>query len=55
MRFVDAAEIRKVLTFPLLIDAIEAAHRRPRIAVLDGSLGSEREFYLARSAVDRGR
>jgi len=55
VRFVDAAEIRKVLTFPLLIDAIEAAHRRPRIAVLDGSLGSETEFYFARSAVDHGR
>ncbi|TXL77593.1 dehydrogenase [Vineibacter terrae] len=55
MRFVDAVEIRKVLSFPLLIDAIEAAHRRPRIAVLDGCLGSEREFYFARSAVDRGR
>lgn len=55
MRFVDAAEVRRLLSFPVLIDALEAAHRRAKITVLDGMLGSEKEFYFARSAVDAGR
>ena len=55
MRFVDAAEVRRLLSFPVLIDALEAAHRRPKITVLDGMLGSEKELYFARSAVDAGR
>jgi ornithine cyclodeaminase/alanine dehydrogenase-like protein (mu-crystallin family) len=55
MRFIDASEIRRVLTFPLLVTALEAAHRRPRIEVQDGSLGSEKELYFVRHAVDRGR
>jgi ornithine cyclodeaminase/alanine dehydrogenase-like protein (mu-crystallin family) len=55
MRFVDASEIRRVLTFPLLVAALEAAHRRPKIEVQDGSLGSEKELYFVRHAVDRGR
>jgi ornithine cyclodeaminase/alanine dehydrogenase-like protein (mu-crystallin family) len=55
MRFVDAAEIRKVLTFPTLVAALEAAHRRPKIEVQDGFLGSEKEQYFVRHAVDRGR
>ena len=55
MRFIDASEIRRVLTFPLLVAALEAAHRRPKIEVQDGSLGSEREIYFVRHAVDRGR
>jgi len=55
LRFVDAREIRELLTFPLLIDAIEAAHRRPRIEVQDGMLGSEGGQYFVRHAVDRGR
>ena len=55
MRFVDAAEVRRLLSFPVLIDALEAAHRRPRISVLDGMMGSEKELYFARSAVDAGR
>jgi ornithine cyclodeaminase/alanine dehydrogenase-like protein (mu-crystallin family) len=55
MRFVDAAEIRKALSFPVLIDALEAAHRRPKVDVLDGHLGSEKELYFVRSAVDGGR
>jgi ornithine cyclodeaminase len=55
MRFVDAAEIRKVLTFPILIAALEAAHRRPKMEVQDAFLGGESELYFVRSAVDAGR
>ena len=55
MRFVDAAEVRKVLTFPILVAALEAAHRRPKIEVQDGFLGTEKEQYFVRHAVDRGR
>jgi ornithine cyclodeaminase/alanine dehydrogenase-like protein (mu-crystallin family) len=55
MRFVDAAEVRRLLSFPVLIDALEVAHRRSKIEVLDGMLGSEKELYFARSAVDARR
>jgi ornithine cyclodeaminase len=55
MRFVDAAEIRRALNFPALIDAIEAAHRRPKIEIQDGFLGSEKAQYFVRHAVDPGR
>ena len=55
MLFVDAAEVRKVLTFSILVDALEAAHRRPKMEVQDGFLGSEKEQYFVRHAVDRGR
>jgi len=55
MRFIDASEIRRLLTFPALVAALEAAHRRPRMEVQDGVLGSEKELYFARNAVDRGR
>ncbi len=55
MRIIDAAEIRRVLTFPLLIDAIEAAHRRPRIAIADSLLGEENGHYFVRNALDPGR
>jgi ornithine cyclodeaminase/alanine dehydrogenase-like protein (mu-crystallin family) len=55
MRLVDAAEIRKVLTFPILIAELEAAHRRPKMEVQDGFLGSEKEQYFVRHAVDAGR
>ena len=55
MRFIDAAEVRRLLTFPVLIDAIEAGHRRPKMEVQDGFLGSEKEQYFVRHAVDAGR
>jgi ornithine cyclodeaminase/alanine dehydrogenase-like protein (mu-crystallin family) len=55
VRFIDAAEVRKVLSFPTLIAALEAAHRRPKMEVEDGRLGSENELYFVRHAVDRGR
>ena len=55
MLFVTAEEIRHLLSFPVLIDAIEAAHRRPKMEAQDALLGSERAQYLVRSAVDDGR
>jgi ornithine cyclodeaminase len=38
-----------------LVTALEEAHRRPKIEVQDGLLGSEGEQYFVRHAVDRGR
>ena len=55
MRFVSADEIRRVLSFPLLIDAIEAAHRRPKIEIQDAMLGRGDAQYFVRHAVDAGR
>ena len=54
-RFVGAEEIRKILSFPALIAAMEAAHRRPKMELQNGLLGNEREQYFVRHAVDRGR
>ncbi|WGS23261.1 MULTISPECIES: dehydrogenase [unclassified Bradyrhizobium] len=56
MHFVDDSEVNRVLTFPILIEAIEAAHRRPKIAVHDGYLGDGKgQQLVTRSAVDAGR
>ncbi len=55
MRFVSAEEIRRALTFPALVAAMEASHRRPRIAIRDLVMGEERAHYFVRSAVDAGR
>ena len=55
MRFVGADEIRSLLTFPMLVGALEEAHRRPRIEVQDGLLGGEKGQYFVRHAVDSGR
>ncbi len=55
MRFVGAEEIRSVLSFPMLVAALESGHRRPKIEIQDGFLGSETEQYFVRHAVDRGR
>jgi hypothetical protein len=54
MRFVSAEEIRRVLTLPALIAAMEAGHRRPRMEARDLVLGEEQALYFVRSAVDRG-
>ncbi|MEO8523469.1 MAG: ornithine cyclodeaminase family protein [Caldimonas sp.] len=51
----NADEIRNLLTFPMLVDALEAAHRRPKIEVQDAFLGSEKALYFVRHAVDHGR
>jgi ornithine cyclodeaminase/alanine dehydrogenase-like protein (mu-crystallin family) len=55
MRFVGADEIRDLLTFPMLVAALEAAHRQPKMEVQDARLGSEQGQYFVRHAVDRGR
>jgi ornithine cyclodeaminase len=55
MRFVGAEEIRGVLTFPLLVAALEAAHRRPKMEVQESWLGNESGQYFVRHAVDSGR
>jgi len=55
MHFVDDTEVTRVLTFPILIAAFEAAHRRQKAEVLDAYLGNEKGQYVIRSAVDRGR
>jgi ornithine cyclodeaminase len=55
MHLIAAADIRRLLTFPVLVDALEAAHRRPKMQVNDSFLGSETELYFVRSAVDAGR
>jgi ornithine cyclodeaminase len=55
MRVVDAAEIRRVLNFPILVSALESAHGRPKMEVQDALLGSERAQYLVRHAIDQGR
>jgi ornithine cyclodeaminase len=55
MLFISAADIRRLLSFPVLVDALEAAHRRPKMQVNDSFLGSEKELYFVRSAVDAGR
>jgi len=55
MRFITADDIRSVLSFPLLVDALEAAHRRPPMPVQDGFLGEESGLYFVRHAADPGR
>jgi ornithine cyclodeaminase/alanine dehydrogenase-like protein (mu-crystallin family) len=55
MRFIDAEEIRRVLDFPVLIAALEDAHRRPKIEVQDAHLGTEMANYFVRHAVEAGR
>jgi hypothetical protein len=48
MRFVSREEIRRALTFPILIAAMEASHRRPRIEIHDHSMGEEKALYVVR-------
>ena len=55
LHFVSDTEVTKVLTFPILIAALEAAHSRPKMDVLDAFLGDETGQYVVRSAVDPGR
>jgi len=55
MRMINAADIRRLLTFPLLVDALEAAHRRPRMEAQDTFMGSDSALYFIRNAVDTGR
>ena len=55
LHFVNDAEVTRALTFPILIAAMEEAHRRPKAEVLDGYLGNEKAQYVIRSAADPGR
>jgi len=55
MRFVGAAEIRRVLSFSTLVAALESGHQRRKIEIQDAKLGSEQQQYFVRHAVDRGR
>jgi ornithine cyclodeaminase/alanine dehydrogenase-like protein (mu-crystallin family) len=54
MRFISGEEIRKALTFPILIAAMEASHRRPKIEIHDLLMGEEKALYFVRSAADHG-
>jgi ornithine cyclodeaminase/alanine dehydrogenase-like protein (mu-crystallin family) len=54
-RFIGADDITRVLSFPALIAALEAAHRRPKMELQNSLLGNEREQYFVRHAVDSGR
>src|SRR5579883_3266213 len=55
MIFIGAEEVRRLLSFPLLIGALEAGHRRPKIEIQNAYLGDEKQQYFVRHAVDRGR
>jgi ornithine cyclodeaminase len=55
VRYISGEDIHRVLTFPAVVEAMEAAHRRPRMECGDLSLGDEKAHYFVRSAVDRGR
>jgi ornithine cyclodeaminase len=55
VRYVSGEEIHRVLTFPAVVAAMEAGHRRPRMETRDLSMGEEKAHYFVRSAIDRGR
>lgn len=55
LHFVSDTDVTRVLTFPILIAALEEAHRRPKMEVLDAFLGGEGAQYVVRNAVDPGR
>jgi ornithine cyclodeaminase len=55
VRYVSSEEIHRVLTFPAVVGAMEAGHRRPRMETRDLSMGDEKAYFVVRSAVDRGR
>ena len=54
IRFVSGEEIRRVLTFPALVAAMAASHRRARTEIRDVLMGAERALYFVRSAADHG-
>lgn len=53
--YLDTAAVEAALTFPALIGAIEAAHRRTPIVVRDTMVGHGENAYFVRNAVDAGR
>jgi len=54
MRFIGGDEIRRALTFPALIAAMEDGHRRPRMESHDQLMGDEQALYFVRSAAAHG-
>jgi ornithine cyclodeaminase/alanine dehydrogenase-like protein (mu-crystallin family) len=54
MRLVTAEEIGRVMTFPALVAAMEASHRRAKIEIHDLLMGEEKALYFVRSAADKG-
>jgi ornithine cyclodeaminase len=54
VRYVSAAEIHGVLSFTVVVAAMEAGHRRPPMETRDVSMGDEKAYYVVRSAIDRG-
>lgn len=55
MRFFERDEIDRLLGFPMLLDAMEAAHRRAPMAVAETMLGGIEASYFVRNAIDPGR
>jgi ornithine cyclodeaminase len=55
VRYVSGEEIHRVLTFPIVVEAMEAGHRRPRMETRDVGMGQEKAYYVTRSAIDPGR
>jgi ornithine cyclodeaminase/alanine dehydrogenase-like protein (mu-crystallin family) len=55
VQFIDADEVNATLTFPVLVDALEEAHRRPPIVIEDTMIGDHTAMYFVRNAVDPGR
>ena len=60
MEFIEGTPLQGPLSFERALryavqicDALDAAHRRPRIEVANDYLGSERGHYFVRHAVDR--
>jgi ornithine cyclodeaminase/alanine dehydrogenase-like protein (mu-crystallin family) len=54
LRVVSAEEIRRALSFPALVAAMEEGHRRPKMEIHDVLMGEEKALYFLRSATDRG-
>jgi ornithine cyclodeaminase/alanine dehydrogenase-like protein (mu-crystallin family) len=52
--FIGREEIRRRLTFPRLVAAMEESHRRPPIEIHDHLMGGERALFFVRSAADHG-
>ncbi|MFL5337518.1 MAG: ornithine cyclodeaminase family protein [Geminicoccaceae bacterium] len=54
MRFVSGDEMGRVLSFPVLVAALETSHAGPRMEIHDHLMGPEQALYFVRSAADHG-
>ena len=54
MQFVDGEQMGRVLSFPVLVAALEASHAGPKMEIHDHLMGSEEALYFVRSAAHRG-